>query len=288
MPRLFCGGGEYAWFFFHVGNRQPIIFEKPIPVECCVYGPALEDTLPGASFDEHLCESAGANGSTPLVSIATELTLPRSVLDDAQASPLAHVNELVSAAISDGSFESAIVAGATGRRRLGMADISVRAASVATFSPTAVPTTPPTPLPSPLPVPRPTAFPSPIPIPAPTPAPTTLLALLGGRYLTVVIIGVVLAVVMCCCVLAFAHSLIRHRRQAKERNATALDVPDIDAILTSRALEDARPRRRAAETSSVDDIALGVAGEGSDAARKKTKIPIEIDDTRRPKTTMAL
>ena len=164
----------------------------------------------------------------------------------------------------------------------------MRAAGVATFSPTAVLTTPPTPLPSPLPVPRPTAFPSPIPIPAPTPAPTTLLALLGGRYLTVVIIGVVLAVVMCCCVLAFAHSLIRHRRQAKERNATALDVPDIDGILTSRALEDARPRRRAAETSSVDDIALGVAGEGSDAARKKTKIPIEIDDTRRPKTTMAL
>ena len=117
--------------------------------------------------------------------------------------------------------------------------------------PTTLPTTLPTALPSPLPVPRPTAFPSPIPIPAPTPAPTTLLVLLGGRYLTFVIIGVVLTVVMCCCVLAFAHSLIRHRRQAKERNATALDVPDIDAILTSRALEDARPRRRAAETSSV-------------------------------------
>ena len=47
-----------------------------VEFDSSVYGPALEDTLPGASFDEHLCESAGTNGSTPLVSIATELTLP--------------------------------------------------------------------------------------------------------------------------------------------------------------------------------------------------------------------
>ena len=86
------------------------------------------------------------------------------------------------------------------------------------------------------------------------------------------------------------------RRQVKERNATALDVPDIDDILAPRALEDASPRRRAAETTSVDEIALGVAGEDSDdgeistdAARKGTKISIETGiDARRPKTTLSL
>ena len=100
-----------------------------------IYGLALNDTLPDASFDEHSCVSAGTDGDVSLVSITTELTVPRL---DSDKSAQASVDARVSAAVSDGSFQGAIIARA-GRRRLGMLDISVRGASVATFSPTRAP-----------------------------------------------------------------------------------------------------------------------------------------------------
>ena len=70
-----------------------------------------------------------------------------------------------------------------------------------------------------------TLAPTALPTPAPTSAPTTVWVALGGRHLALVLIGAALAVVMCGCVAAFIRSLVRHRRQAKEQNATAGRAP---------------------------------------------------------------
>ena len=87
--------------------------------------------------------------------------------------------------------------------------------------------------------------------------------LVGGQYLTIVIIIAVLAFVMCGCVMAFIRSLIRRRRQTKEQNATARDVPAMSREMSALVLAEPGPPR-APETSDVADIAVLVADQESE------------------------
>ena len=91
---------------------------------------------------------------------------------------------------------------------------------------------------------------APLPIPAPTPAPTTdgtVWDLLGGRYLTIVIIIAVLAFVACAARHGVDRTPIRRRRQTKEQNATAQDVP----AMVARCL---RQCRRAWASAGARDV----------------------------------
>ena len=65
--------------------------------------------------------------------------------------------------------------------------------------------------------------------------------MLGGRYLAVVAIIAVLAVVMCGCAAAFIRSLFRQRRQVKEQNATAQDVPEMSIESSGVLVSDEGP-----------------------------------------------
>ena len=65
--------------------------------------------------------------------------------------------------------------------------------------------------------------------------------MLGGRYLAVVAISAALVVVMCGCAAAFIRSLFRRRRQAKEQNATAQDVPEMSIESSGVLVSDEGP-----------------------------------------------
>ena len=108
-----------------------------------------------------------------------------------------------------------------------------------------------------------TLAPTALPTPAPTSAPTTVWVALGGRHLALVLIGAALAVVMCGCAAAFVRSLVRHRRQAKEQNATARDVPAMSREMSALVLEEPGPPR-APEMSDVVDIGVLVADQESE------------------------
>jgi len=86
---------------------------------------------------------------------------------------------------------------------------------------------------------------------------------LGGRHLALVLVGAALAVVMCGCVAAFIRSLVRHRRQAKEQNATARDVPVMTREMSALVLEEPTAPR-APETSGLADVAVDIAVQESD------------------------
>ena len=68
---------------------------------------------------------------------------------------------------------------------------------------------------------------------------------------------------MCGCVMAFIRSLIRRRRQTKEQNATARDVPAMSREMSALVLAEPGPPR-APETSDVADIAVLVADQESE------------------------
>ena len=176
-----------------------------------VFQNAMDGTIGtgDATFMESVCtdvsdrrlqdhESRGLTSSS--VSVYTELTIPRAVVE---ASPLgaASAHEYIILVLDDGTDLEAFILSFAERRRLGasdarqatsdgtrrslasMADISVAAISVETFSP------------SPAPSPSPTA----VPIPAPTFAPTAL----GGSSssaagVPIIMIGAIAGGLVCC------------------------------------------------------------------------------------------
>ena len=117
-----------------------------------------------------------------------------------------------------------------------------------------------------------TLAPTALPTPAPTSAPTTVWVALGGRHLALVLIGAALAVVMCGCVAAFIRSLVRHRRQAKEQNATARDVPVMSREMSALVLEEPTAPR-APETSGLADVAVDIAVQESEGRDEQESAP---------------
>ena len=103
-----------------------------------IYTNTLDAILPAATFSESVCVDATelTDEGTIQIEVTTEITMPlveTRVYDDDSATVLYHVSTIVTAAVSDGSFESQLLAfAAAAGRRLDMTSITVEGVSIDT------------------------------------------------------------------------------------------------------------------------------------------------------------